>query len=417
MYIKLPWHYLSEHDLKKIKFYKFKAGQTTTLDSLMNHFWTRLVLYLPMTLSPNLITMLGFLASTSAFISMMYATQDLVTAAPQISCLVMALGVFLHQTLDALDGKQARRTNTSSPLGALFDHGCDIVTLTFFSISSVALLRLGLSFHSIIAIAISGHLSQFLYLWWEYHFDIFYSNPGFGAGVTEAQCSLIILALITSYLGADIWLVNCLELLPSFVLKLSIFDYIPTYIPLNQVICSATLFSNLLAYFRLLYIANKTLKQQKKCIAFLQLLNFFTFTLFEIMFFYCVTKRLGTFPLPGFFLTIFVYGILAVRLLLSATSKKSYSLIQTPSLPFVILTLLLICDYYYETWFSLVLPIQIFLRKHLYVILWIHAAAYIAYFIMFSFVVIHQIKTYLSIDCFSIKRSNKLKHVELKNHD
>lgn len=29
------------------------------------------------------------------------------------------------QTLDAIDGKQARRTNTSSPLGQLFDHGCD----------------------------------------------------------------------------------------------------------------------------------------------------------------------------------------------------------------------------------------------------------------------------------------------------
>jgi phosphatidylglycerophosphate synthase len=29
------------------------------------------------------------------------------------------------QTFDAVDGKQARRTNSSSPLGELFDHGCD----------------------------------------------------------------------------------------------------------------------------------------------------------------------------------------------------------------------------------------------------------------------------------------------------
>jgi hypothetical protein len=29
----------------------------------------------------------------------------------------------MYQTLDALDGKQARRTKTSSPLGELFDHG------------------------------------------------------------------------------------------------------------------------------------------------------------------------------------------------------------------------------------------------------------------------------------------------------
>ncbi|KAF2572444.1 hypothetical protein F2Q70_00000678 [Brassica cretica] len=31
--------------------------------------------------------------------------------------------LFLYQTFDAVDGKQARRTNSSSPLGELFDHG------------------------------------------------------------------------------------------------------------------------------------------------------------------------------------------------------------------------------------------------------------------------------------------------------
>jgi len=31
----------------------------------------------------------------------------------------------LSQLFDNMDGKQARRTGTSSPLGMLFDHGCD----------------------------------------------------------------------------------------------------------------------------------------------------------------------------------------------------------------------------------------------------------------------------------------------------
>jgi phosphatidylglycerophosphate synthase len=39
-----------------------------------------------------------------------------------------ALGLFVYQTLDACDGKQARRTNTSSQLGELFDHGCDAIS-------------------------------------------------------------------------------------------------------------------------------------------------------------------------------------------------------------------------------------------------------------------------------------------------
>jgi len=36
--------------------------------------------------------------------------------------------LFTYQSLDAIDGKQARRTNSSTPLGELFDHGCDAVS-------------------------------------------------------------------------------------------------------------------------------------------------------------------------------------------------------------------------------------------------------------------------------------------------
>ena len=42
-----------------------------------------------------------------------------------LSC---ALSVFIYQSLDAIDGKQARRTKTNNQLGELFDHGCDAVS-------------------------------------------------------------------------------------------------------------------------------------------------------------------------------------------------------------------------------------------------------------------------------------------------
>jgi ethanolaminephosphotransferase len=38
-----------------------------------------------------------------------------------------AIGLWFYQSLDAIDGKQARRTGTSGPLGELFDHCCDAV--------------------------------------------------------------------------------------------------------------------------------------------------------------------------------------------------------------------------------------------------------------------------------------------------
>jgi ethanolaminephosphotransferase len=41
-------------------------------------------------------------------------------------------------TLDNVDGKQARRTGTSSPLGQIFDHGMDAIT---FNLSLITLCR------------------------------------------------------------------------------------------------------------------------------------------------------------------------------------------------------------------------------------------------------------------------------------
>lgn len=56
--------------------------------------------------------------------------------APLWAYLLCAVGLFVYQSLDAIDGKQARRTNSSSPLGELFDHGCDSLSTGTFLICS-----------------------------------------------------------------------------------------------------------------------------------------------------------------------------------------------------------------------------------------------------------------------------------------
>lgn len=48
--------------------------------------------------------------------------------APRWAFFLCGVGLFAYQSLDAIDGKQARRTGTSSPLGELFDHGCDSIS-------------------------------------------------------------------------------------------------------------------------------------------------------------------------------------------------------------------------------------------------------------------------------------------------
>lgn len=45
--------------------------------------------------------------------------------------------------MDALDGKQARRTGSSSPLGQLFDHGVDALAVIFEHQLAAAYLMMG----------------------------------------------------------------------------------------------------------------------------------------------------------------------------------------------------------------------------------------------------------------------------------
>ena len=70
---------------------------------------------------------------------------------------LMGLSYLTYRMLDEMDGKQARRTGNSSPLGMLFDHGCDAFTIGFMFMINAKLLYLGDSLFSWIFIAICSY--------------------------------------------------------------------------------------------------------------------------------------------------------------------------------------------------------------------------------------------------------------------
>lgn len=85
----------------------------------------------PIWIAPNTITLIGLffmLASYSfmwAYIPNLSEGFDAPESVPSWIFLFNAIAMLVYQTLDNMDGKQARRTQKSSPLGLLFDHGCD----------------------------------------------------------------------------------------------------------------------------------------------------------------------------------------------------------------------------------------------------------------------------------------------------
>lgn len=63
-----------------------------------------------------------------------------------------AIGLFLYQTFDAVDGSQARRTRQSGPLGELFDHGVDAINTTLEVLLFSATMNLGQGWKTVLTL-------------------------------------------------------------------------------------------------------------------------------------------------------------------------------------------------------------------------------------------------------------------------
>ena len=127
-------NFINEEGLQNIINYKYTSTGYTKIDEIMNHFWVALVEYLPKNLAPNLITVFAACGHIIPALIMLIIDPSVKCSYPASILLLGALGIFVHQTLDALDGKQARRIGASSPLGQLFDHGCDCFTSSYLVI-------------------------------------------------------------------------------------------------------------------------------------------------------------------------------------------------------------------------------------------------------------------------------------------
>jgi phosphatidylglycerophosphate synthase len=123
--------YLSTRMLKGLAAYKYKAGGYTWLDELHNPAWNWIVENcFPMWLAPNLVTLTGVMCIIMSHICLaVYAPDMDGKDAPKWVHLLAGLSLVVYVNLDCMDGKQARRTGTSSPLGQLFDHGCDALSV------------------------------------------------------------------------------------------------------------------------------------------------------------------------------------------------------------------------------------------------------------------------------------------------
>ncbi|KAL6861852.1 hypothetical protein ACP4OV_017552 [Aristida adscensionis] len=177
--------FIGAHGVETLKRYRYSGQDHSVVAKyVLQPFWSRCVTLFPLWM-PITLTGFSFLV-ISALLGYIYSPH-LDTAPPRWVHLAHGLLLFLYQlkevlyllfccpsTFDAVDGKQARRTSSSSPLGELFDHGCDALACAFEALALGSTLMCGrLTFYFWVVAAVPFYLAT-----WE-HFLYKYTHSSF----------------------------------------------------------------------------------------------------------------------------------------------------------------------------------------------------------------------------------------------
>ncbi|XP_026436273.1 choline/ethanolaminephosphotransferase 1-like isoform X1 [Papaver somniferum] len=219
--------YVGVHGVAALKRHKYSGVDNSLVAKyILQPFWTHCVTLFPLWMPPNVITLIGFtFLFTSALLGYVYA-PFLDVPPPRWVHLAHGLLLFLYQTFDAVDGKQARRTNSSSPLGELFDHGCDALACALEALAFGSTAMCGKSafwFWVIAAVPFYGAT-------WENYFTNTLLLPVVN-GPTEGLMLIYLTHVFTFFVGAEWWV-------QQFGVSIPLLSWVPfiSEIPMYRVV-------------------------------------------------------------------------------------------------------------------------------------------------------------------------------------
>ncbi|KAI9033655.1 CDP-alcohol phosphatidyltransferase-domain-containing protein [Phycomyces nitens] len=194
--------YIPAESLRNLHLYKY-GGVDKSLVSryILTPYWNNLVKIFPLWVAPNLITLLGLFCTIFNVLTLFYYDSSL-GPCPNWVYTSFGIGLFAYQSLDAIDGKQARRTGASGPLGELFDHGCDSLNTMLGAYTWASATGLGQSWWTVGSL-FASLCNFYLSTWEEYHTGILYL--GHFSGPVEGVLMLVAVHLWTGVAGPDFW--------------------------------------------------------------------------------------------------------------------------------------------------------------------------------------------------------------------
>ncbi|KAF5399096.1 CDP-alcohol phosphatidyltransferase [Paragonimus heterotremus] len=248
---------LTEQMERNLITYKYSSQDTSPLaNAVMHPFWnwvtqvgdlfrscsvSILKKFYPRWVAPNLLTFLGFLLTVAHFILLSFLNPhfDNPNNVPRWIWLLIAVMVFTAHTLDGTDGKQARRTQSSSALGELFDHGCDSWVVLFIPAVIYSICGNGSSPMRLLVI-------QWLLIWTFYtsHWEKYITGVLFLPWTFDfGQLSVTFMCILTYFYGPGLYVqpvifgLTSVTLLEFILLASFVFIQIPVTIHNIQAGC------------------------------------------------------------------------------------------------------------------------------------------------------------------------------------
>lgn len=187
-----------------IKHYKYTGGDTSlTYKYILSPFAQFCVdTFVPIWVAPNVITLSGLLITIFVSLLTLVYNPNLNTDCPRWLCFSYAIAIFAYQTLDNMDGKQARRTQSSSALGMLFDHSCDVINTVVIGFLMASSIGTGWTLYSFLG-HIAGYIPFFFQTWEEFHMGTLVL-PIFN-GPSEGLLMSVTVCLISGVFGPHWW--------------------------------------------------------------------------------------------------------------------------------------------------------------------------------------------------------------------
>nr|CAB3230080.1 choline/ethanolaminephosphotransferase 1-like [Phallusia mammillata] len=193
---------LTPVQLKRLDQHKYSSSGSSLVEPVLQVYWRWLVELFPRWVAPNAITVAGLIVNFISSVLLMVYCPTATEIAPRWIYIFNGVALFIYQSLDAIDGKQARRTNSSTPLGELFDHGCDSVSTALVACAICVSMRLGYHTWVMCFVCLSSYVTFYFGHWASY----VTGTLSFGLiDVTEVQLSSIGIFLLTGMFGPEIW--------------------------------------------------------------------------------------------------------------------------------------------------------------------------------------------------------------------